>query len=123
MVISDGGTKGKGTHASLCRYDMLNVAVACGPDFKSGYVNEVPSGNIDIAPTVLHILGVKPKTLLDGRVLTEALVDGGAEPTVETKNLEATRDIGIFRWRQYLKYSQVGNAIYFDEGNGEPGWR
>jgi len=123
LVISDGGTKGKGTHSSLCRYDMLNIAVAWGPDFKQGYVNEVPTGNIDIAPTVLHILGVKPKTLLDGRVLTEALVGGGAEPMVETKTLEATRSTGIFHWRQYLKYSQVGNTIYFDEGNGEPSWK
>ena len=69
---------------------------------------------------MLHILGVKPKTPLDGRVLTEALVNGGPEPTAETKTLEATRDIGIFRWKQYLRQSQVGNTIYFDEGNGEP---
>jgi arylsulfatase A-like enzyme len=123
LLISDGGTKGKGTHASLCRYDMLNTGVAWGPDFKKGHVSDVPSGNIDITPTVLHILGVKPKTPLDGRVLTEALANGGPAPTAETKTLEATRETGIFRWKQYLKYSQVGNAIYFDEGNGEPAWR
>lgn len=123
LVISDGGTKGKGTHASLCRYDMLNIAVAWGPDFKQGLINEIPSGNIDITPTVLHILGVKPRTLLDGRVLTEALVDGGPAPAVEAQTLEATRDTGIFHWRQYLKYSRVGNVIYFDEGNGEPSWK
>lgn len=123
LLISDGGTKGKGTHASLCRYDMLNTGVAWGPDFKKGYVSETPSGNIDVTPTVLHILGVKPKTPLDGRVLTEALVDGDPAPTIETKTLESTREVGIFRWRQYLKYSRVGNAIYFDEGNGEAAWR
>lgn len=123
LLISDGGTKGKGTHASLCRYDMLNTGVAWGPDFKKGYVSEIPSGNIDVTPTVLHLLGVKPKTPLDGRVLTEALVNGGPAPTMETKTIEAARDTGIFRWKQYLKFSQVGNAIYFDEGNGEPSWK
>ena len=72
---------------------------------------------------MLHLLGVRSRTPLDGRVLTEALVDGGPAPTVEIKTIEATRDTGIFRWKQYLKYSQVGNAIYFDEGNGEPAWK
>lgn len=122
LVISDGGTKGKGTHASLSRYDMLNTAVAWGPDFKKGYVSDVPSGNVDITPTVLHILGIKPATKLDGRVLAEALV-GGDAPTVETKTFEASRDTGIFRWKQYLKQSQVGNTVYFDEANGAPQWR
>lgn len=123
LLISDGGTKGKGTHSSLCRYDMLNTAVAWGPDFKRGYVSDVPSGNIDVTPTVLHILGVKPKTPLDGRVLTEALVGGGPAPTVETKTLEASREVGIFRWTQYLKYSTVGHAVYYHEGNGAPAWK
>jgi arylsulfatase A-like enzyme len=123
MVISDTGTKGKGTHASLCRYDMLNTGVAWGPDFKKGLVSDIPSGNIDVTPTVLHILGVESKTPLDGRVLTEALVDGGPQPTVETETLKANRDSGIFHWEQYLKYSRVGHAIYFDEGNGEPAWK
>lgn len=122
LLISDGGTKGKGTHASLSRYDMLNTAVAWGPDFKKGYVSEIPSGNVDITPTVLHILGVKPSAKLDGRVLTEAL-NGGEVPTFETKTLEASRDIGIFRWKQHLKQSQVGHTVYFDEANGAPEWK
>ena len=122
LLISDGGTKGKGTHASLSRYDMLNTAVGWGPDFKKGYVSDIPSGNVDITPTVLNILGVKPSKKLDGRVLTEALV-GGSVPTVEHKTIEASRDTGIFRWKQYLKQSQVGNTVYFDEANGAPQWK
>lgn len=122
LIISDTGTKGKGTHASLSRYDMLNTAVGWGPDFKKGYASEIPSGNVDITPTVLHILGIKPATRLDGRVLTEALV-GGEEPQFETRNLEASRVTGIFRWKQHLKQVQVGNTVYFDEGNGGREWR
>ena len=50
-------------------------------------------------------------------------------PTAEFRSLlaeiaglllcEATRDIGFQRWTQYLKYTEVGHAVYFDEGNGE----
>lgn len=37
---------------------------------------------------------------------------------MKTERLEATRDLGYLRWSQYLKYSEVDGAIYFDEGNG-----
>jgi hypothetical protein len=32
--------------------------------------------------------------------------------------MEASVNIGLFRWEQYLKFCEIGDAIYFDEGNG-----
>jgi predicted AlkP superfamily pyrophosphatase or phosphodiesterase len=120
MFFSEGGTRNKGSHASLSPFDMRNTLVASGPDFKKGFVNDMPSGNADVVPTLLHILGVKPPSPLDGRVLHEALVDSHVEvPKPETKTIEASHDVGLFHWRQYLKFTKVGEAIYFDEGNGE----
>ncbi|MBI3870274.1 MAG: alkaline phosphatase family protein [Verrucomicrobia bacterium] len=120
MLYSEGGTKNKGHHASLSRFDMHNTLVASGPDFKKGLVNSMPSGNTDLAPTILHILGVPQASgfPMDGRVLKEALVDGeqtATEPKTETR--EARRELGIFRWRQYLKYTDYDGVRYFDEGN------
>lgn len=120
MIVSVDGTKGKGTHASLSRFDMNNTLVASGPDFKKGHISDVPSGNIDVAPTVLWLLGVKPSQPMDGRVLHEALSSTeGSVPAPVERRLDATRDVGFLRWNQYLKYIEVGNAVYFDEGNGE----
>ena len=120
MFLSMDGTKGKGSHASLSRFDMRNTLIASGPDFKKGFMNETPSGNIDLAPTVLHLLGVTSPTPMDGRVLSEAFAAGGESvPQPVERRLEATRDIGFLRWTQYLKYTEVGHAVYFDEGNGE----
>jgi arylsulfatase A-like enzyme len=48
------------------------VLVARGPSFRRGVVSELPSGNIDIAPTVLRLLGVTTAAPLDGRPLLEA---------------------------------------------------
>lgn len=123
MLYSEGGTKGKGHHASLSRFDMHNTLVASGPDFKKGLINTLPSGNTDLAPTILHILGVPQPAAspMDGRVLREALIDGkpaAVEPKTETR--EAQRDLGIFRWHQYLKYTDYDGVRYFDEGNGAP---
>lgn len=120
LIWSVEGTRNKGTHASLSRFDMNNTLVAAGPDFKKGLVSDVPSGNIDVAPTVLWLLGVKPPAPMDGRVLHEALTTSYEKvgQPVERK-IEATRDVGFMRWTQYLKFTEVDGALYFDEGNGE----
>src|SRR5262249_4358822 len=90
-LFSEGGTRNKGSHASLSRFDMRNTLVASGPDFKKGFVNDMPSGNADVVPTILHILGVKPPAPLDGRVLHEAFLDSDVEvPKPETKTIEAS---------------------------------
>jgi len=118
LLVSEGG-KGTGTHGSLSPFDMRPNLVACGPSFKRGVVSAVPTGNIDITPTVLHLLGVKQPPVMDGRVLQEALVGSEVPPSEpQTKSLEATAESGLFRWRQTLKVTQVGQAVYFDEGNG-----
>ena len=124
MFYSVDGAKGKGSHASLSRFDMHNTLVAAGPNLKKGMVNEIASGNIDVAPTVLHLLGVKPAKPMDGRVLFEALSgSNGPAPKSATQRLEASRDLGIFRWSQYLQFTEVDGAVYFDEGNGGPALR
>src|SRR5262249_9416264 len=105
MITSIDGRKGHGTHASLSRFDLHNTLVAAGPDIKKGFVNEMPSGNIDVAPTVLSILGVTPPSPMDGRVLYEALEgDQPPQPKPLEKTVEATRDLGFLTWSQYLKF-------------------
>ncbi|HLZ09953.1 MAG TPA: alkaline phosphatase family protein, partial [Chloroflexota bacterium] len=37
---------GQGYHASLSRFDMHNTLIASGPDFKKGFVDQTPSGNV-----------------------------------------------------------------------------
>jgi arylsulfatase A-like enzyme len=119
MIIGENGTKGKGTHASLSPFDMHNTLVAAGPDFRRNMIDDLPSGNIDVAPTILHILGIKPPIKMDGRILHEALVDDQAPKSKPvTKTIEARRDLGVLEWSQYLKYTTFENSIYFDEGNG-----
>jgi predicted AlkP superfamily pyrophosphatase or phosphodiesterase len=110
---------GKGTHATLSRFDMHNTLIAAGPDFRRGYTNELPSGNVDLAPTILRILGITPPQPVDGRILSEAMVNKDAvmlKP--EIKKIEATKDFSAGTWRQSLQISRVGSTEYLDEGNG-----
>jgi hypothetical protein len=121
MIVTEhsGGGAGHGAHVTLSPFDMHNTLVAAGPDFRAGMVSDVPSGNVDVAPTVLHLLGLTPPTALDGRVLNEALkVSGGEVKASAPRRLEANAESGKGVWHQYLQISQVNGVEYLDEGNG-----
>ena len=115
---------GKGTHATLSRFDMHNTLITAGPDFRRGQVTDLASGNVDLAPTILRIFRItSPQSASggDGRILSEAMVKADpvtAELKPETKTIEATKDFPAGTWRQSLQISRVGPTEYLDEGNG-----
>lgn len=113
------GKPGQGSHGSLSRFDLHNTLIAAGPDFKRQFVDLTPSGNVDVAPTILSILGITPKVPLDGRVLTESFADWTGDPPKATERLlESNRDLGFSSWHQFIKTITVGTTVYFEEGNG-----
>jgi arylsulfatase A-like enzyme len=109
---------GKGTHATLSRFDMHNTLIAAGPDFKRGETNDVASGNVDLAPTILQILDIKSPEKMDGRILFEAMTVATASGQSETKTIEAIKHFSSGTWRQSLQILRVGSTMYLDEGNG-----
>jgi arylsulfatase A-like enzyme len=118
VVVCDGMDVGQGTHGSLSKYDMHNTLIANGPDFKAGFVNQLPSGNSDLAPTVASLLDLHPKSPMDGRVLSEAFIDGQAPAeTATTDTLTTSRKIGDKTWSQYLRVTTMLGRRYYDQGN------
>ena len=109
---------GEGTHATLSRFDMHNTLIAAGPDFKRGKMNHLASGNIDLAPTILQILRIKPSQKMDGRSLSEAVTVAMPPREPETKTIEATKHFSSGTWRQSLQITRVGSTNYLDQGNG-----
>jgi arylsulfatase A-like enzyme len=121
---------GKGTHATLSRFDMHNTLIAAGPDFKRDQTDDLASGNVDLAATILQILKIKPPSNIDGRILFEAMNDGDStnggvqfekglhSPNPETRTIEVIRHFGSGTWRQSLQISWVGSTVYLDQGNG-----
>jgi arylsulfatase A-like enzyme len=119
QIASDiGRNLGQGTHGTFSPFDMHNTLVAGGPDFRRGWTDETPTGNIDLAPTILWILGVKTPDQMDGRMLQEALADAHEQPAVVEKTMEAQRSLGDLIWRQHLRTATVDGVTYFAEGNG-----
>ncbi|PYL86530.1 MAG: hypothetical protein DMF17_05880, partial [Verrucomicrobia bacterium] len=96
-----------------------NTLIASGPDFHRGQSDDFPSGNVDLAPTILRILGITPPRQLDGRILSEAMVTIDNSPSkAQTETIEATRKFSSGTWRQTLQISRIGSTTYLDEGNG-----
>jgi len=119
QIITDATRDaGKGSHATLSEFDVHNTLVAAGPGFRQAMQNELPSSNIDLAPTVLRLLRLESPHQFDGRVLSEAMTGDSAPPRAVTETLEVTRKFSSGQWRQHLRISRVGQTTYIDEGNG-----
>jgi arylsulfatase A-like enzyme len=59
---------------------MHATLIASGPSLREGVVAPLPTGVIDILPTVLTLLGLPLPDALDGRVLRETLRQPAGDP-------------------------------------------
>jgi hypothetical protein len=73
----------RGMHGAFSPIDVRNVLVASGPSFRKGFVDDYPSSNLDLAPTIATLLGLSMPQA-EGRVLDEALVTKAVEYKVES---------------------------------------
>jgi hypothetical protein len=108
-------------HGSISPYDLHNTLVMQGPPFRRGWRSPVPVGNIDICPTLTHVLGLAAGSPMEGRVVSEALTTWqAADPewtTVEhTQEFEARNK----HLQQRVWFDRVGKATYLAGGTVEP---
>ena len=106
--------EGQGMHGGFGRDQTFNNMAAIGPDFKVGFVDEAPAGNIDIAPTLAHLLGLQMPSVgnVRGRVLEEVF-GGGSAPGVAARKvmLSAPDENGS---STLLEYQELGGTRYYD---------
>ncbi|MCH8107534.1 MAG: alkaline phosphatase family protein [Chloroflexi bacterium] len=125
MSYSSGAAPGLGQHGSMSKHEMNNVLFAWGPSFKTGLKLDIPSGNVDLAPTILAILGMYGDGSMDGRILEEALAGGPRTDDIDwsTELHNAERELDDKVYRQQIKLSKVSSTIYVDEGSSTLGFR
>ncbi|MBT3327042.1 MAG: alkaline phosphatase family protein [Gemmatimonadales bacterium] len=111
--VTSPGVAGHGSSSPL---DIRATFLASGPDVKPGVTSRVPTGNIDIVPTVLALLGTSVPDGLDGRVISEALLDGPDVVDVEVvaDSIVATTGLDGLRYTLTVHRSWVGPTMYFD---------
>lgn len=114
-AAATGGSPGQGQHGSMSQHELRNVGLAKGPSLRQQSVVETPTGNIDLAPTILHLLGIDHGVpSMDGRVMDEALAD---HPEPSPTPWVSTHEAQSGNYRQRLKISHAGPAQYLDWGN------
>jgi arylsulfatase A-like enzyme len=92
---ADASGKSQSSHGSLCPRDMRNLLVLAGPGIRSGLTFQAPAGTVDVAPTLLYLLGIAPPAEMQGRPLLEAF--DGVEPPVQTELLLEDRGYRLTR--------------------------
>ncbi len=107
---------GGGTHGGLNRGELATVLMLGGTALRRGIRSNWPAGLVDIAPTILDLLGVPGGETMDGRVLTEALADG-ADP-VESHSPESWEAAGE-HYAQRIQRVRVGRHVWIDHGARE----
>jgi arylsulfatase A-like enzyme len=120
-------SKSPATHGSASPYDLHNVLVAWGPHIREGMTSELPCGIVDLAPTVMHLLGITSYGTMDGRVLEEILapapMDTGTKklsaptppPRVEHRATEAIYQTAAGPRRQIAQLQVVSDREYLDQ--------
>jgi hypothetical protein len=98
------------THGTLSPRDQNTVLVLSGVGIRQGEP-DLPAGVIDLAPTLLALLGLPPLPDADGRPLAESFADGpdAASLAVETIELATLPSGKLLRHR-------VGETTYLDTG-------
>jgi arylsulfatase A-like enzyme len=77
MAGTLNGNGYRGMHGSFSPHDVHNMLIASGPDFRAGFRDPLPTGNVDVAPTIAYLLGLTlPQA--QGRPLLEAMARGAA---------------------------------------------
>lgn len=111
--------QGQGMHGSFSRGDTMNFMAAIGPDFKAGYVDELPVSNADVGMTAAQILGLRGAHNggLVGRVMSEALPNGIVPKAYKAVEKSKVSENGL---QTVLNFQRVGSQRYFDAA-GFPG--
>jgi arylsulfatase A-like enzyme len=101
-------------HGGIGPFTVTNTMLAWGPDFKRAIVDRAPAANVDVAPTILHLLGLSQAASgMQGRALTEAMVGGPDEEqvAVETRALRVSNG----SYHAILQSSEVDGRRYIDK--------
>ena len=107
---ASNGTAG---HGSTSPFEVHNTLIAAGPDVKRRTVVSTPSGNIDLAPTFLWLLGLKQPESMQGRILYEALARSSvSSPAVQHLTQTTSTSDGSYHETAFISTVNIGSAAY-----------
>jgi arylsulfatase A-like enzyme len=109
-----GGVAG---HGGFSPYEVHIALLASGPGFKKAFEGDLPTANVDITPTVLHLLNLPVPQEMDGRVVYELLTEkapASAPNKVKIENVATNVTAPWGAYKLVLQRSILGKYIYTD---------
>jgi len=119
-------SSGVAGHGGFSPYEVHIALLVAGPDFKKNAESELPTSNVDIVPTVLHLLHLPVPATMDGRVMNELLTEKSSRPILKaqkhtiitfapfpggTYHLKVERTIlGTYQYIDYSKVTRVDDT-------------
>ncbi len=110
-TTTQGGVAGHGTSSV---WDIHNTLIAAGPAFLEHATSQVPTGAVDLAPTLLHLLGLPAAPTMSGRVMHEGLRSGSARPPVRVERQDVTVKSADGSYEVTARLSVVDGYRYLD---------
>jgi hypothetical protein len=111
--VSGGASPLPSDHGSMSPWNVRNTLLAWGADVKKGATVRAPAGIVDVAPTILALLGIDDHDGMDGRVLVEAFAGGPDEAQVGVETRVHTVQAGAYR--AAVQVSEVDGHRYVDK--------
>ncbi|MBX3013113.1 MAG: alkaline phosphatase family protein [Caldilineaceae bacterium] len=103
----------RASHGSASPFDLHATFIANGPDFHTGHNSTIPTGAVDLLPTVLTLLDLPSSTPLDGRVLWELWAKPQGEPgDVQRLVVEPTTPASKATCPAQVAFHRVGQTTY-----------
>ncbi|WP_199734661.1 alkaline phosphatase family protein [Flavobacterium sp. RSP15] len=107
--------RGVAGHGGFSPYEIHIALLAGGPSFKKKFEGNLPTSNIDIIPTILHLHNLKSTKEMDGRVMYELLTEKVPNTVELTSKIELIKTEVKLPWGVYkleMERSVLGNYNY-----------
>lgn len=109
---------GAAGHGSSSPYDIHATLIAAGPAFREHATSDVPTGNADLAPTLLSLEGIDVPSTMTGRAIEEGFRSGPAPQSMQVRrstetvkstdgSYELTAHFATVAGRRYLDFTEV----------------
>lgn len=108
-------------HGSFSPYEVHIALIASGPGFKKGYESQLPTSNVDIAPTVLHLQNLPVPQQMDGRVVYELLNEkapAGAATEAKTDTVQTETTMPWGTYKLFIHRTIFDGHTYIDYAKG-----
>jgi hypothetical protein len=108
-------SRGVAGHGGLSPYEVHIALMAAGPSFKKNFSSDLPTSNVDLAPTILSIHNLAVPKSMDGRVLHELLIDNKIiKEKTRREQLTASVQLEGGHYTMTLYRTIYGEHIYVD---------